>query len=143
MDKFDQHIIQCLKENARASNSEIARCVGLSRSAVTERIRKLESSGEIQGYQVVLKQPETLVSAYFLLTFERPCCEEITEQLRFLPEVKSVHSISGDIDMVVRVDAASMNRINEVRSHMETFHNLRRIMTCTVLKEYYSAADQV
>jgi len=135
MDKFDQQIIRCLSENARQSTTEVARQIGLSRSAVTDRIRKLEDSGVIEGYRVVLKAPENLVSAFFLLTFNKANNDEVLSQIQGLPEVRGVHIITGDIDMIVRVEADNMSRLNEVRNHLEGLAKLTRIFTCTVLEE--------
>ena len=56
MDKFDKAIINELRQDARQSISTIADRVSLSRSAVTERIKKLETSGVIRGYQVLLSE---------------------------------------------------------------------------------------
>ena len=66
MDKFDKAIINELRQDARQSISTIADRVSLSRSAVTERIKKLETSGVIRGYQVLLSESQKQgVSAYF------------------------------------------------------------------------------
>lgn len=56
MDSLDLKILSCLKNNARAKASQISEEVNLSVSAVTERIKKLEASGVICGYTVVLDQ---------------------------------------------------------------------------------------
>ena len=52
MDNTDNIILSILKENSRASASEISKQVNLSVPAVTERIRKLELSGVIEKYTV-------------------------------------------------------------------------------------------
>ena len=48
MDEIDSRILDALKENGRATASEISKKVSLSIPAVAERIRKLEQSGIIQ-----------------------------------------------------------------------------------------------
>lgn len=58
LDKFDKAIINELRHNARQSISFIAEQVNLSRSAVTERIKKLEQTGVIRGYQVLLSESQ-------------------------------------------------------------------------------------
>ena len=58
MDGFDKKILEQLQLNARQSVSVIAESVSLSRSAVSERIKRMEDSGEILGYQVVCKAGE-------------------------------------------------------------------------------------
>ncbi|WP_049752954.1 Lrp/AsnC family transcriptional regulator [Psychromonas ingrahamii] len=65
MDNLNQKILACLSDDARQSNAEIARKVGLSRSAVSERIHKMEDQQMILGYRVELKSPESKVAAYF------------------------------------------------------------------------------
>ncbi|HRC88338.1 MAG TPA: AsnC family transcriptional regulator, partial [Thermoanaerobaculia bacterium] len=49
LDEVDSQILSLLQENARISNAEIARQVGMAPSAVLERIRKLEARGIVQG----------------------------------------------------------------------------------------------
>ena len=54
LDDFDNKIIQALTSNARLSVSDLSRHVNLSRNAVTHRMNKLEKSGVIKGYKVIL-----------------------------------------------------------------------------------------
>ena len=54
LDDFDNKIIQALTDNARVSVSDLSRHVNLSRNAVTNRVSKLEKSGVIKGYKVIL-----------------------------------------------------------------------------------------
>lgn len=61
MDKFDTAIINSLRQDARQSVSNIAEQVNLSRSAVAERIKKLELTGVIRGYQVLLSESQKKV----------------------------------------------------------------------------------
>lgn len=50
LDRLDRRIVAALIENARVSNAEIGRRIGLSAPAVAERIRRLEEAGVIEGY---------------------------------------------------------------------------------------------
>ena len=54
LDDFDNKIIQALTDNARVSVSDLARHVNLCRNAVTNRVSKLEKSGVIKSYKVIL-----------------------------------------------------------------------------------------
>ena len=54
LDDIDNRIIHLLLKNGRASYSEIGAAVGLSRTAAKNRIRALETSGVIRGYQAIL-----------------------------------------------------------------------------------------
>jgi len=135
MDKFDQKILSCLSQDARQSNAEIARQVGLSRSAVSERIHKLENQQQIIGYRVELQPPQNRVAAYFQLTFNQGCCDEIAEIVRIYPQVRRCHSTTGDVDMMIFAEADSMLELNELRNKLELLPRLIRIVTHTVLEE--------
>lgn len=54
VDPTDEQIIGVLRKNARTSYSEIGRQIGLSTNAVAARVRRLETSGVIAGYRVIL-----------------------------------------------------------------------------------------
>lgn len=56
MDNVDLKILKCLKQNARLTASSISEDIGLSVSAVIERIRKMETSGLIKGYTIDIDQ---------------------------------------------------------------------------------------
>ena len=66
MDKTDSTILSILKENSRASASDISKQVSLSVPAVTERIRKLEQTGVIEKYTIRVNPG---ASGYNLLAF--------------------------------------------------------------------------
>lgn len=54
IDEINRQILEILRADARTPNAEIARQVGLTTSAVHERVRKLEARGIIRGYSAVL-----------------------------------------------------------------------------------------
>ena len=56
MDHIDVGIIRCLTKDARMNASHISQQVNLSLSAVLERIKKLEASGLIRGYGVLINE---------------------------------------------------------------------------------------
>ena len=135
MDKFNQKILSCLSDNARQSNAEIARKIGLSRSAVSERIQKMEQQQTILGYRAELKTLESKVSAYFQLSFSQNCCDEIEAILRPYREIRSCHSTSGKVDMIIFAEAKGIRELNDLRNRLEQLPKLIQIITHTVLEE--------
>lgn len=136
LDRFDKKIIALLVDDARMSVSEISKRVSLSRSAVAERIKRLETNNIITGYHAHLNNSEEkTVSAYFSLTFRPLCCDQIEALLLEIPEVKMSHSISGDVDLIVFVEAAHMTRLNEIRTAMDDWPNIQKVLTHMVLTE--------
>ncbi len=135
MDKFDQKILSCLCDNARQSNADIARQVGLSRTAVSERIHKMEDQQVILGYRAELRAEENTVAAYFQLTFSQSCCDEIEALIRPYPEIRCCHSTSGEVDMMIFAEAENIVKLNALRNRLEQLPKLTRIITHTVLEE--------
>lgn len=139
MDKFDQAIISALRKNARASISSIADEVSLSRSSVTERIKKLEKNNVIRGYQVILSSSQSDgVSVYFEIQHRCARCADLVSQFRSIPEVITCHGISGDSDLLVFVTAPTMRRIHEIREYFDSLEDILKINTHVVMSEWIS-----
>ncbi|MDO6717823.1 Lrp/AsnC family transcriptional regulator [Psychrosphaera sp. 1_MG-2023] len=137
MDKFDQHIIEMLRLNARASISSIAEQVSLSRSSVTERIKKLEHRNIIKGYQVLLTESQKDgVSVYFEIQHQCARCSEVIPEIKKIPEVVTCHGITGDMDLLVFVRANSMQRIHEIRESLDATNDIVKIKTHVVMSEW-------
>ncbi|MDH2436361.1 AsnC family transcriptional regulator [Pokkaliibacter plantistimulans] len=137
MDKFDQHIISLLRNDARMPVAQIAREVSLSRSAVSERIRQLEEQGIIVGYHAkVASADRAQVCAYLELFYVDSKCEKYVTLMRAYPEIKRCCAISGETDMMVYVETASMERLIEIRSAVESFPNMQRVKTHMIMKEW-------
>jgi DNA-binding Lrp family transcriptional regulator len=144
MDKFDYQIIEILKHGARTSVSDIARQVSLSRTAVTARIQKLECEGVILGYHANIaldEQQGEPIRAYLALKFDttnaRHHCEAYSKDIYHIRGVKHCHSISGETDMMLYVEADSMSHLNTIINELQQFPELRHLITHTVLAEHF------
>ncbi|MCC4264577.1 Lrp/AsnC family transcriptional regulator [Oceanimonas baumannii] len=135
MDKFDRKILSLLTENARMAVASIAREVNLSRSAVSERIKGLEERGIIKGYHARLGRPQGVVRAYFALCYHVRQCEQYAESLRAVPEIKLCYTISGETDMLVYVEAESMERLDAIRHIIEHTPHIKTVRTHMILGE--------
>ena len=69
LDDFDNKIIQALTSNARLSVSDLSRHATLSRNAVTPRMNKLEKSGVIEGYKVILEADILVLDTQLIARF--------------------------------------------------------------------------
>jgi DNA-binding Lrp family transcriptional regulator len=137
LDKFDSAIIAELRHNARQSVSHIAEAVNLSRSAVSERIKKLEHQGIIRGYQVLLSQSQKEgVSAYFEIQHQCPRCEDVVHVFLAIPEVITCRGITGDMDLLVYVQASSMRRLHEIREFIDAQTDIIKLKTHVVMSEW-------
>ncbi|MCH1919568.1 Lrp/AsnC family transcriptional regulator [Shewanella sp. A3A] len=137
MDKFDQAIIAALRQNARMSVSAIAEQINLSRSAVSERLKKLEQTKVIRGYQVLTSEAEKqAVSAYFEVHHQAKSCAELVDFFRAIPEIITCHGISGDMDLLIYVNVPTMQRLHKVREAIDAHPAVSKIKTHVVMSEW-------
>ena len=140
MDKFDQQILQQLQHNARQSVSDIAAAVHLSRSAVAERIRKLEQQKVILKYQVVLPPPVAAeVRAYLELQHKAARCLDLVPYLQTIAEIKSCHGISGEVDLMLFVEAESMARLHQIREQIDAHPDIVRVRTHMIMSQWFDS----
>jgi Lrp/AsnC family leucine-responsive transcriptional regulator len=106
MDERDLGILRQLQANARATFAEIGEVVGLSASAVHERVRKLEQAGAVRGYHAEVS-PDALglfVTALVSVTPLDPHQPDDTpERLTDFPEVEDCYSVAGAENYVLKV----------------------------------------
>src|SRR5690349_47454 len=99
MDAADLRIVDLLQRNARTTQSEIAREVGLSQPAVADRIRKLEERGVLQGYVARVDASELGmdITAFIGVGIEHPkYFEAFTKKVKGLDEVLECHRVAGE-----------------------------------------------
>ncbi|MGW0825105.1 Lrp/AsnC family transcriptional regulator [Streptomyces sp. NPDC002845] len=117
MDDIDSAILSHLQRDARLTNRDLARLVGVAPSTCLERVRALRSRGVITGYHAAV-QPRALGRALQALVFVRlrPLSREVISgfetYLAQLPEVVSVFVVSGDDDVVVQVAVQDIERLH-------------------------------
>jgi Lrp/AsnC family leucine-responsive transcriptional regulator len=137
-DAIDRQIMAILQENARTSNAEIARQVGMAPSAVLERVRKLEERGIIEGYSARLSPralERGLVAFVFVRADEPLGHEEAGQVLASLPEVQEVHHVAGEDCYLVKVrvaDPESLGRL--LRDRVGAIGSVRSTRTTVVLE---------
>lgn len=109
LDQTDYAILRLMQENARISNAEIAREVGMAPSAILERIKKLEQKDVILQYRTTINPAalgQTLLSFIFIRAADGIGCASTGKALAAIPEVQEVHDIAGDDGYLVKVRTA-------------------------------------
>lgn len=116
IDAVDTRILKALAEDARISVADIARIVGLSAPSVSERIRRLEESGVIEGYTVRINAPGIgLPIAAWLRV--RPLPGElahVADILRDLSEIVECDRVTGDDCFIAKAHVRSMEHLEKV-----------------------------
>jgi Lrp/AsnC family leucine-responsive transcriptional regulator len=137
-DEIDLQILDLLQANARETQVEIARAVGLAPSAVLERIRKLEARGTLKGYAAIV-DPKVLglgLLAYVAVRSEEAGSENrIAQSLAELPEVLEVHHVAGDDCYLIKVRARDAEHLGQLlRTRVARVPGVRSTRTTIVLE---------
>ena len=138
MDKFDRQILNMLTANARVSVTSIGEAIGLSRSAVNERIKRLENSGDIVRYTIERGQSDSQgepICCYFELTFRPFDLAAVKAQLLELPGITQAHALSGSTDILIYAQGRSMAELNQLREQLSTLPQLEKLVTSTAIEQ--------
>lgn len=135
LDDTDRALLALLRENARASTTELARRLGLSRTTVQSRIERLQRRRVITGYTVVVPDEveAALVRAHVLVTLDARQAGGIEAALRRIPEVRVLHSVSGPFDLIAIVAAESIGRLDTLIDRIGTIDGVERTTSAIVL----------
>jgi len=133
---IDKKILNIIQQDARITNAEIARQVGLAPSAVLERIRKLEERGVIRGYatQIDAAQVDFGLTA-FVAVRTNECCSETDKFLAEIPEVLEVHDVAGEDSYLLKVRAKNTEHLGRIlRERLKNVPNIAGTKTTIVLQ---------
>ncbi len=136
MDAINDKIVAELTRNARVSYAELAIKVSLSRNAVRQRVERLERQGHIAGYTIVRAGHDTgdVVSALVLVyRQDRMRGGDVLAALKGIPEVVICEVLSGDFDLMVRLEAASLERVRGIWEDIAQMPGVRDTVTALTL----------
>jgi Lrp/AsnC family leucine-responsive transcriptional regulator len=116
IDSLNWKILRCLQLNARQSNAEIGREVGISSPAVSERIKKMEDSGIIEGFKTSISAYEVGYQLKAIITLRAfmGMLKPFLEKVKTYPEVLNCYRITGNENFVMEV------ALND-QKHLERF----------------------
>jgi len=125
MDAVDDKILDVLREDGRASFSEVGRKVGLSTNAAAARVRRMEQAGIILGYRVVLAA-EVADDRTGLEVFIDVRLDPGRESEHFLawsrkaPEIWDAVHVTGPYDYLLRVRVQDTQALNRLLQHLKS-----------------------
>ncbi|MCY2686837.1 Lrp/AsnC family transcriptional regulator [Salinimicrobium sp. TH3] len=117
-DGIDKKLLALLQDDSKRTNKELAGKLGLSVTAVYERIRKLERAGVISKY-VALVKPEKVdrsFTAFCMIKLVQHTKKNVTgfeSQVTKLTEVLEVFHVSGEYDYILKVMVKDMEAYRE------------------------------
>lgn len=110
LDAVDVQLLTSLTANARISTAELGRLAGLSAPSVSERVKRLEEAGVIEGYAATINPAALglLISAWVRIKPIPGQLQKVIDVIRSLPEIESCDRVTGEDCFVALVHAASV-----------------------------------
>jgi DNA-binding Lrp family transcriptional regulator len=116
VDDTDQRLIASLRRDGRASLSDLALALGLSRATVRARMERLVARGEISGFSVLTRADVTAspVRGLMMLGIEGRGTDRIIARLMGLAAVQAVHSTNGKWDLIVELGTQTLAQLDDI-----------------------------
>lgn len=116
IDRVDARILQILAADARTSIAEIARTVGLSSPSVSERVKRLEETGVVEGYSARIN-PRALglgLSAWLRIRPVPGELQRVADIITRLPSIVECDRITGEDCFIARAHVASVEDLERL-----------------------------
>ena len=119
MDEYDQKILSVLSIEGRISMTALGERVGLSKTPVTARVKRLEEEGVITGYSATLSASKLGVEHIAFLEVKlsdtrEKALDAFNQAVRAIPEVEACHMIAGGFDYLIKVRTSDIFAYRQV-----------------------------
>jgi DNA-binding Lrp family transcriptional regulator len=130
-----QRLLALLRRNARESTASLARKLGVARTTVQERIRRLEADGVIAGYTVRVAEgfARQRIHAHVLITVDPKQAAAVVRALEGEPHVRALYALSGVFDYELVVEAGTTGEVDEILDAVGRLDGIERTQTSIVL----------
>ena len=131
----DQQLLAVLRGNARASTTELAQILGVSRSTVQKRLERLETEGVIAGYTVQLSSEylDQEIKAHIMITVSPRMTSDIIKAMEAIDGVRAIYSVSGPHDLIAEVVAMNVTGLDTMIDHIIAIDGVERTVSSVIL----------
>jgi Lrp/AsnC family transcriptional regulator, leucine-responsive regulatory protein len=108
LDSTDRKVLEILQENAKITNAQLSKEIGLSPAPTLERVKKLETQGIIKSYHAQLDREKigmgvTTFVQITLTGHRKQVTDSFVSQVEEIPEVIECHHITGSCDFLLKI----------------------------------------
>jgi DNA-binding Lrp family transcriptional regulator len=131
----DARLLDTLRKNARASVSDLARALGLSRSTVQMRLQRLESTGVIAGYTLRLGPAWVgeQLGAQSLMRVNPRLSAQVLAAAQRVAGVQALHSVAGEFDLLAQLSCPSAQALDQALDTLAAIDGVERTQSCVLL----------
>ena len=131
----DEELLALLKADSREPVASLARKLGLSRTTVQDRLKRLEEAGVIAAYTIRLSRDmdQGGMRAFVTLAVEPRRQVEVGRHLARFPQIETLHTVSGKFDLIALVRTASSEAMDRLIDELGQISGITRIETSVIL----------
>lgn len=132
----DEKLLTLLQRDGRASISDLARALSLSRATVQSRLQKLQDNGVIKGFTVELADSylANLVSAHVSIKVKQKLTARTNTELRQMAQISALYAISGEYDLIAIVQAQSTEQLSHLLDDIGNLEGVERTNSSVILE---------
>ena len=144
IDNTDRKILQILQTNAKITNAQLSKDIGLSPAPTLERVKKLENLGIIKSYHAVLDTSKvglgvTTFVQVFLASHKKSILDAFVEKILKIDNVIECHHITGSCDFLLKVISADIQSYQKLMleeiSEIEEISNMQSMVILSTFKD--------
>lgn len=136
LDEINRKILALLQEDGRMKRQDVAKEVGLSTPAVSERMNKLLERGVIERYTAVVnpKAVKKEVTAFITMGVERINSNNgLENKIRQSPDILECHAITGGASHLLKVRVSDIAALNDLINQIKQWEGVTRVESNVVL----------
>jgi len=144
IDEIDAKILELLQKHGRMKRSDVAEEVDLSLSAVSERMRKLEARGVIEGYRAIVdaKRLHLDITAFIRVAVDgSEQYSDFVDQVTDMEEVLELHSVTGAGSHVMKVRTTDTTSLERFLSEIQSISGVTQTTTSIVLSTFEESRE--
>ncbi|NDV02047.1 Lrp/AsnC family transcriptional regulator [Pseudoroseicyclus tamaricis] len=135
LDPMARRLLDLLRADARRTAASLGRELNLSRTAVQDRIARLERDGIIGGYTICEPPADAGHRALASITIEVRPCDPVLRRISSVPGVERVFSLAGDVDAIALVRGVDATAISELADRLSSIEGVGSVTLRTILRE--------
>ena len=144
IDRTDKKILELLQKNAKITNANLSKEIGLSPAPTLERVRKLEARGIISGYHAKLNMSKIGlgVSTFVMVSLKghnKKNLKSFLDKIKDVENIVECHHITGSGDFILRIVAEDIESYQELMldkvSEIEVTDSLQSMVILSTFKD--------
>lgn len=144
IDEIDRKILRILQENAKITNSQLSKDIGLSPAPTLERVKKLENMGLIKSYHASLNTEKVGIGVVTfvhvnLTSHKKSVLDTFVAKIRNIENVVECHHLTGNFDFLLKVIAKDITSYQKLMlediSEIEEISNMQSMVVLSTFMD--------